>query len=75
MQPSCLLRGANLARRWVICLTGVLAVGASYSHAAEAEKGIPSSIAVHVERGLLSVDARNAPLDDLLVAIANQADF
>ena len=75
MQPSCLLRGASLARRWVICLTGVLAVGASYSHAAEAEKGIPSSIAVHVERGLLSVDARNAPLDDLLVAIANQADF
>jgi hypothetical protein len=64
-------------RTWLAaaCLTGVLAIGSSYSHAAEVEKEIASSIAVHVERGLLSVDARNAPLDDLLVAIANQADF
>ena len=75
MQPSCILRGANQARRRVIYLVGVLAVGLSYAQTTEAEESTPSSISVHVEQGLLSVDARNAPLGDVLEAIASRANF
>ncbi len=56
-------------------MTGVLALGLSYGQAAQAEEATPASIAVHMERGLLSVDARDAPLGDVLEAIAKQADF
>ncbi len=75
MHPSSFLRRANPTRRRVICLTGVLALGLSYGQAAQAEEATPASIAVHMERGLLSVDARDAPLGDVLEAIAKQADF
>ncbi len=75
MLPSSFSRRANQACRGVICLVGVLALGLSYGQAAEAEETTPSSISVHIERGLLSVDARNAPLDEVLEAIAKQANF
>ena len=75
MQPSSFSRRAKQARRRVICLVGVLALGLSYGQDAQAEETTPSSISVHIERGLLSVDARNAPLGEVLEAIAKQANF
>ncbi len=75
MQPSSFSRRAKHARRRVICLVGVLALGLSYGQDAQAEETTPSSISVHIERGLLSVDARNAPLGEVLEAIAKQANF
>jgi hypothetical protein len=75
MQPSYFSRRANRARRRVICLVGVLALGLSYGQGAQAEETTPASISVHIERGLLSVDARNAPLGEVLEDIAKQANF
>ncbi len=75
MQTSSFLRRAIKARRRVICLVGLLALGLSYGQAAQAEEATPSSISVHVERGFLSVEARAAPLGDVLEAIATQAEF
>ncbi len=75
MHPSCVRREANQACRRALCLAGVLAVGLSYTQAGQAEESSPASIAVQVEQGLLSVDARNAPLGDVLEAIAEQADI
>ena len=75
MQPSSFLRRAKKARRRVFCFAGALALGLSYGQAAQAEERTPSSVSVHVERGLLSVDARGAPLGEVLKAIAKQADF
>ena len=75
MQQLSLPRWAKRARRGTICLSGFLLAGSSYGPAAGAEDAAKFSIAVHVERGLLSVDARNAPLGVVLEAIANQAGF
>ncbi len=75
MHPSCVRREATQACHRALCFAGVLAVGLSYAQAAQAEESSPASIAVHVERGLLSVDARKAPLGDVLEAIAEQADI
>ena len=75
MKPTSFLRRANQARYRVICFAGVLALGLSYGQAAQAEETTPSSISVHIERGLLSVEARNVPLGEVLEAIAKQANF
>ena len=75
MHPSCVRRQANQACRRALCFAGVLGVGLSYAQAAQAEESSPASITLHVERGLLSVDARKAPLGDVLDAIAEQADI
>ncbi len=75
MHPSCVRREATQACHRALCFAGVLAVGLSYAQATQAEERSPASIAVHVERGLLSVDAREAPLGDVLEAIAEQADI
>jgi hypothetical protein len=53
----------------------VLAVGSSYSPTAKGEEVTQPSMVVNVEQGLLSVDARNAPLGDVVEAIAKQAGF
>jgi hypothetical protein len=75
MQPSSFPQGTNQACRRAICFAGVLAVGLSYAQAAQAEESTPASIVVHVEQGLLSIDVRNAPLGNVLEAIAKQASF
>jgi hypothetical protein len=75
MQLSSFSRRANQHRRRVICLVGVLALGLSYAQATQAEEPPSVSITVQVERGLLSIEARNAPLGEVLEAIAKQANF
>ncbi len=59
----------------MICLVRALALEWSNCQVAQAEETTPSSISVHIERGLTSVDARNAPLGEILETIAKQASF
>lgn len=62
-------------RRPFVWLAVFLLAGSFWGRAAFAQDPYAQRITVSVERGGLSIDARNAPLDEVLQAIAAEAGF
>ncbi|MFQ5773597.1 MAG: HEAT repeat domain-containing protein [Kiloniellaceae bacterium] len=75
MQRVGAILNAVRARRRIVPLAGLLAAFLLAGRETVAEDSAAKSLEVSVHEGLVSLDARNVPLEDVLRAIAEQAGF
>ena len=75
MCPVTDARVSNSSSCRTLCLVSLVIIGLHYGQMAKAEEGRPASVDVNFEQGLLSVDARNAPLSEVMRTVAGNAGF
>ena len=68
MSPSPFLEAARGYRQVALGVVAFFSFGLVFIQAALAEDRVPAMISVHVDGGILSLDAHDAPLGDVLEA-------